>query len=84
MSHAHKCYVCGKLYACYGTRCINERDTRCEACSLEATKLEAEKDKAFSMVTSVLLICIRQGRDCSDCDRDCALNENRERINRNV
>jgi len=79
MSHAHKCCVCGKIYACYGTRCIDERDTPCETCSLET-----QKDKAFSMVTKRLLICIQNGRDCNACDQDCALNEHRERIKRHA
>lgn len=59
--------------------CRFEDRTLCDSCSLEETK-----DHAYSLVTKRLLVCLRNGRNCAECDQDCAMNENRERIKNNV
>jgi hypothetical protein len=72
MSHEHKCYRCNKQISCEGSICFDRtQPLLCRECQLE-------------LVTSRLIVCLKVGRVCDDCDQDCALNENRERIKNNV
>lgn len=72
-----KCFSCGREYEIETDLVLDDSIQSCEACALEATK-----NNAYQLVTSRLLVCIQYGRHCDNCDRDCALNEDRSKIQR--